>query len=138
MQSNTDIIRELKDINVSMLRQQPLSSGLQQNSLSSSDPKEEVKAADVPVAEHRIQLTEEDKQKITELYKTWLAAFEPTDKVSLVKFMKMPLSVALKDPSKRIIDLSNNMYKKFHEKKPDEFNTFLTGVGYTGISSSRY
>jgi hypothetical protein len=28
--------------------------------------------------------------------------------------------------------------KKFHEKKPDEFNTFLTGVGYTGISSSRY
>jgi hypothetical protein len=52
--------------------------------------------------------------------------------------MKMPLSVALKEPSKRIIDLSNAMYKRFYEKKPDEFNTFLTGVGYTGISSSRY
>ncbi len=132
MQSNTDIIRELKDMNVSMLRQQPLSSAI----LSTSDPKEEVKAADVPVPvpEHRIQLTEEDKQKITELFKTWLGAFEPTDKVNLVKFMKMPLTVALKEPTKRIIDLSNALFKKFHEKKPDEFNTFLTGVGYTGIS----
>jgi hypothetical protein len=52
MQSNTEIIRELKDMNVSMLRQQPLSSGI----LSTSDLKEEVKAADVPVPvpEHRI------------------------------------------------------------------------------------
>jgi c-di-GMP-binding flagellar brake protein YcgR len=54
MQSNTDIIRELKDMNVSMLRQQPLSSGMLQSSLSTIDPKEEVKAADVPVPEHRI------------------------------------------------------------------------------------
>jgi hypothetical protein len=56
MQSNTDIIRELKDMNVSMLRQQPLSSGMLQSSQSTIDSKEEVKATDVPVAvpEHRI------------------------------------------------------------------------------------
>jgi hypothetical protein len=52
--------------------------------------------------------------------------------------MKLPLTIALKEPSKRIIELSNNMFKIFSEKKPDEFKTFLTGVGYTGISSTRY
>lgn len=67
-----------------------------------------------------------------------MAAFEPADKASLVKYLKVPLNSMLKEPSKRTIDLSNNMYKKFYEKKPDEFNTFLTGVGFTGVSQSRY
>ena len=52
--------------------------------------------------------------------------------------MKIPLSVGLKEPPKRIIDLQKGMFKKFYEKKSEEFNTFLSGVGYTSISQSRY
>jgi len=50
----------------------------------------------------------------------------------------MPLKVALKEPAKRLIDLSNAMYKRYYEKKAEVFNTFLTGIGYTSISQGRY
>lgn len=30
------------------------------------------------------------------------------------------------------------MFKKLYDKKPEEFKTFLTGVGYTLLSNNRY
>ena len=30
------------------------------------------------------------------------------------------------------------MYKKYFDKKPEEFKTFLNGVGYTVVSGMRY
>jgi len=50
----------------------------------------------------------------------------------------MPLNAGIKEPTKRIIDLSNAMFKKLYDKKPEEFKAFLTGVGYTLLSNNRY
>jgi hypothetical protein len=138
MQSNTDIIRELKDMNVAMLRGNAAVNNFQLNQQEA--PKEEAKVIPevvVPV-EHRIELTEDDKAKLSELFQTWLNSFEEADRVNLVKFFKLPLKAAIKEPAKRIIDLSNSMYKKFYDKKPEEFKTFLMGAGYTLLSATRY
>jgi len=52
--------------------------------------------------------------------------------------MKIPISAGIKEPMKRVIDLSNNMMKRFYEKNPDALRTFLAAVGFTQLSQNRY
>ena len=76
MQSNTDIIRELKDMNVAMLRGNAAANHFQLNQQEAVKEEAKVIPEVVVPVEHIIELTEEDKAKLSELFQTWLNSFE--------------------------------------------------------------
>jgi hypothetical protein len=50
----------------------------------------------------------------------------------------MTVQTWIKEPSKRIFDLSTAYLKAFIEKNGDAFRAFLTGVGFSQLSEKRY